>query len=533
MPSECEDEVGWETLDPSPSARWSGINCTQVEELPEQWCSFLAPYVNLGKSTYEACCICGGGDHIPVAPSLPPSEVPSDAPTECVDEPGWLWNVPLGYGCESLSFSFCDDVDDIWYNGKNSYLACCVCGGGAHAPLAPSTSPSAVPSALPSSAPVTGSNAPPRRTEAPTLVPSGSPTCSVEGYLGQEYMFPYSNALGDNCYKVELFENGTFAMDVTNPGCGNGSFEDTVVISVFDFASGNRAHFKAGGDVGWTGEFVVKEDVSVGGGMDFNLVSMDFLSSSFEADLVFASCWQLSTPPTSAPSSVPSIMHSVLPSRGPSLVPSIGPSWLSNAPSVDVPLTVSTCAVEHFMGEEYIFWYGSGVARRCYRVELFDGGTFAIDGTNSGCSSGTFVETAVLSVFESASGSRAYFRAGDLGWAGEFVVKEDPSMVSDMAIGEVSIDPSSQSFGLELMFPRCMSAYPSAGPSVIVPSSAPTECVNEVDFYWDIPLSYGCTEMSVSFCENFSDQWYNGKNTMSACCVCGGGSHVPAAMMGT
>jgi hypothetical protein len=33
--------------------------------------------------------------------------------------------------------------------------------------------------------------------------------------------------------------------------------------------------------------------------------------------------------------------------------------------------------------------------------------------------------------------------------------------------------------------------------------------------------------MSVSFCGRFSHEWYNGKNTLLACCICGGGTHLP------
>ena len=66
--------------------------------------------------------------------------------TECVDDSGWCWDESNGYGCSKVSISFCDDLINVWYNGKNAELACCVCGGGNHTPFVPSITPSSIPS---------------------------------------------------------------------------------------------------------------------------------------------------------------------------------------------------------------------------------------------------------------------------------------------------------------------------------------------------------------------------------------------------
>lgn len=64
-PTTCEDETGWETYDPDEFG--SGITCLEIALEPSIWCEFLAPYSFRGKSTFEACCVCGGGRHINVS----------------------------------------------------------------------------------------------------------------------------------------------------------------------------------------------------------------------------------------------------------------------------------------------------------------------------------------------------------------------------------------------------------------------------------------------------------------------------------
>ena len=127
------------------TGQWTGKTCSMIAEL-DFWCEFFSSYVNNGKTTYEACCACGGGTHVDVEPSSQPStssnpsssyapsttQQPSIQPSECVDEPGFFWDSDLGYGCDVLTSSFCNTFSSIVSNGKTTLTACCLCGGGRH-----------------------------------------------------------------------------------------------------------------------------------------------------------------------------------------------------------------------------------------------------------------------------------------------------------------------------------------------------------------------------------------------------------------
>ena len=96
-------------------------------------------------------------------PSSVPSFNPSLAPSQCQDEPSYIWDQDFGFGCSQLPANACADFADVWVNGNNTYLSCCVCGGGENVVFhptrsmvprsSPSLPPSAPPSADPSAAP--------------------------------------------------------------------------------------------------------------------------------------------------------------------------------------------------------------------------------------------------------------------------------------------------------------------------------------------------------------------------------------------
>ena len=171
-PTSCEDESEWETYDPDGFG--SGISCLQIAEQPSIWCKFLASYSFRGKSTFEACCVCGGGSHIDVSSSLssnersktqaPTTENPSSEnniinepsstpvtatipPTSCEDESEWGTYDPdkLASGVTCLQIAEqpsirCDFFAPYSFRGKSTLEACCVCGGGSHTDV--SSSPS-------------------------------------------------------------------------------------------------------------------------------------------------------------------------------------------------------------------------------------------------------------------------------------------------------------------------------------------------------------------------------------------------------
>ena len=59
-----------------------------------------------------------------------------------------------------------------------------------------------------------------------------SPTCSVAEMLGKVYYTPATVGILNVCFKVELFANGIFSVDLSNPNCANSSFQDSSVLSV-------------------------------------------------------------------------------------------------------------------------------------------------------------------------------------------------------------------------------------------------------------------------------------------------------------
>ena len=110
-----------------------------------------------GKTVDQACCACGGSIHFPTIPSLQPtysrpSESPSNSlspsqPLKCFDEPNWYFNSTHNLGCDSIdNLRLCEQFSQFHYNGKNTFMACCVCGGGVHESIVPSTVPSQEPS---------------------------------------------------------------------------------------------------------------------------------------------------------------------------------------------------------------------------------------------------------------------------------------------------------------------------------------------------------------------------------------------------
>eukprot|EP01083_Nonionella_stella_P031885 87231_1 len=104
QPSVCIDEEGWEV---GGYSMYKGINCTDILSDTDNWCSIIQSIPNAGKSVSEACCDCGGGSHQTIFPSTSPttpptashvptqqhfpSETPTAAPTECEDEPNWVF----------------------------------------------------------------------------------------------------------------------------------------------------------------------------------------------------------------------------------------------------------------------------------------------------------------------------------------------------------------------------------------------------------------------------------------------------------
>jgi len=159
------------------------VTCAQMTDNIHFCTLFMSDdrYVYQGKDVSEACCLCGGSNFQIVAPSeipslfpsaepsqsqaptfngpsnvpsisLHPSDFPSNAPSLCINEPGWKINTTQGFifniGCDDMvkpdGSLRCDEslIDTSPYYGKVAYEACCICGGGDHVLVAPSEVPS-------------------------------------------------------------------------------------------------------------------------------------------------------------------------------------------------------------------------------------------------------------------------------------------------------------------------------------------------------------------------------------------------------
>jgi len=75
------------------------------------------------------------------------------------------------------------------------------------------------------------------------------------------------------------------------------------------------------------------------------------------------------------------------------------------------------------------------------------------------------------------------------------------------------------------------SSPPSASPAPTIepiPSSSPTDCEDEPDWYFNPNQHLGCKSIvddPVDMCNRWKDHDYNGKTITDACCICNGGTH--------
>lgn len=181
-PSECVDEEGWTV---GGDSEFQNMTCAHIDGDPEKWCDLLqgiSSTQNLSKSISEACCLCHGSTFKTTYPStapsskpsisqLPtlheyPSSEPSSQPSVCRDEPNWHFKTQKDDGtvvevsCAMFGDNeeLCEQFKDFEHEAKTPALACCICGGGDHQSVAPSTSPSSQPSSEPSFQPSVSSS---------------------------------------------------------------------------------------------------------------------------------------------------------------------------------------------------------------------------------------------------------------------------------------------------------------------------------------------------------------------------------------
>ena len=185
QPSHCNDELGWVV---GGNSTYSGMTCADIASsklslrVVGNWCDLIENMddtVFESKSISMACCVCGGGDHQSSAPSTSyptlhayPSANPSAQPSTCRNEPGWHFDKTDGgieMGCEALEANpkkLCAQFASFEYKQKTTALACCVCGGGDHQSVVPTSLPSMEPSKKPSGIP----------SFFPSVIPSTTPS---------------------------------------------------------------------------------------------------------------------------------------------------------------------------------------------------------------------------------------------------------------------------------------------------------------------------------------------------------------------
>ncbi|GFH44485.1 hypothetical protein CTEN210_00959 [Chaetoceros tenuissimus] len=146
-PTPCVDDTNWSV---GGSSMYKGMKCQDFSN--DAWCDTIMALddsAQMGKSIEEACCVCGGSalftPHPSVAPTNTPTiskmpTAPTARPTACVDEIDWYLHEDTRLGCESIMEEMCDLFVDYVYNEKSLKDACCVCGGGIHFTVMPSSS---------------------------------------------------------------------------------------------------------------------------------------------------------------------------------------------------------------------------------------------------------------------------------------------------------------------------------------------------------------------------------------------------------
>jgi hypothetical protein len=376
QPSVCQDEPGWVV---GGTSKFSGMNCTDIRGNINGWCELIqglndAQYA--GKSIREACCDCGGGDHQTIFPSVSPTEHPSVSqepsyhefpstppslqPSECRNEPGWHFKANMSDGtlvevtCEWLgdNYHLCQQFRDFFFDAKNVFLACCICGGGDHVSVHPSDSPSELPSVKPSTLPSLSI----KPSYVPTGLPSDSPTDSPSNEPSHEPSssskpsnfpsLPFGTAFdGDPCnYDSEckerpLFPTATHAdekcyllkrrLPTPSPTVLNARS-----LSVINFELSEKRHMRAEAATSSLNsvpskpsEFIHKRQVSFTRRVQSSQKSPKSEKCSRGKGY--------SCSPTSVPSSAPSTLPTVYPSNNPSSHPSVSPSILpSDEPSL-------------------------------------------------------------------------------------------------------------------------------------------------------------------------------------------------------
>ena len=442
----------------------NGITVEQQEYRWDKWCIKS----DIVSSNCQKTCGCSG-TNLPLQiippslhPSSEPSFLPSSSPSISLSDP------------PSLSPSFVS-------SDKTSLTS-----------LSPSSDPTSEPISLPSSSPtlnlsdepsvspsVVSSDEPSR---SPSLSPTLAPFCVSSLFMGSTHMF----SVEDVCYRIQLFEGGSFSLDDDNYGCMNKSFNMMTRISTFNTKRWTRYIF-SGGDLEWSGSFLLKE-YSTDESPNVEVKKWDVSSKEFIIYLPVPSCTISSEPSTNPSDTNPSVSPSLSLSEKPSVSPSTS---LSDEPTVSPSLILTTspslihtdgpsqfrptCPSKTYMLPTLMISEGN----TCWRIQLFKGGLFSADTNNVGCANSSFNPVFNYSEFQKKKARMILFKKGSFEWSGSFILKEEPSVTST-EFGTNVWDEDSKEFHINLLVPSCTetpqpitSPVPSMSPSHTL-SSAPS-----------------------------------------------------------
>ena len=205
--------------------------------------------------------------------------------------------------------------------------------------------------------------------------------------------------------------------------------------------------------------------------------------------------------PFSAPSSVPTNVPSSEPSMTPFGSPSSSPTAMPTMTHSSLPTLQPRCGVADILGKTYFVEVTNFGAPLCLKIDMFPGGTVAIDPNNSDCTPANSNPT-IVSYFDSATDATPYDAGGIMfvpgalgvdGYTGDFsFVEED----GETAFKTLYLDSPNKSFTGKLCVQSCTapSNHPSIHPTDL-PSLTPS--INPTDIPSVIPSSKPSSQPSL------------------------------------
>jgi len=94
------------------------------------------------------------------------------------------------------------------------------------------------------------------------------------------------------------------------------------------------------------------------------------------------------------------------------------------------------------------------IENQCLKIELFDGGFFASDTSNSECGNEVYTSRRIFSQFDYIDGDKVLFKRGGLGFKGEIMFIEDSSL-PEIDFLTVFVNKRKKNFSVNVTLPTC------------------------------------------------------------------------------